>query len=264
MDGDSDASSVPEEFQDQDPDSEQKSVKNFWKFYTIKKAIDNLMVAWKDITVSTIQHGWKKLLPHLYQEEAPPPSQTLATSMSEAVAAAREIPGFEAVDEEEVSELHCDTSNTEDIMATIALEDDLQEERQAQGREEGPEEGVLSMAKMSAILAAAEYFKEVVVANEVCAVRSNEVIQSVKKAVAFYSETHAKKMSERKQSLITRYLSSVQEVASDSDNDNDESENVSIPESMFNESVVDDTDFDGFMASLATAGPSTSGGTSSQ
>ena len=88
------------------------------------------------------------------------------------------------------------------------------------------------------------------------------MVQRIGKLLRFYSDMHSQKMQERKQSLITRFLKA-------KENDSD-SESESLPESMFNESIVGEIDFDGFMAELDArpssdgAGPSTSGGSGSQ
>ena len=240
-----------------------KTVQEFWKAFTVKDAIDNLMVAWKDINEATVKHGWKKVTPHLYPSESQvehPPPQNLGDSIADAVTAAREIPGFSSVTHDDILELHADIATSQDIMESLLLEDQLQEEQEVQGREDETQGGapnVLTMSRISGILAAAEVFKESLIDLEVCPVRSSEMVQAVKKVVSFYSEMHDKKMRERKQSLITRFLK-----VKESEEESDESDVESVPDSMFDQSVVDDVDFDGFMADIA--GPSTSDGSGSQ
>ena len=56
-----------------DMSARTKTVAQFWKSFTVKDAIDNLMVAWKGLSVATVQHGWKKLTPHLYSQDEPLP-----------------------------------------------------------------------------------------------------------------------------------------------------------------------------------------------
>ena len=86
------------------------------------------------------------------------------------VAAAREVPGFQDVTEEEVLELQAtDMSNPPgDIMDTVAMEDSLLEQRQQQwgGERQEEEESALPVSQISAILAAGDVFKECVIANE--------------------------------------------------------------------------------------------------
>ena len=94
-----------------DPDMPAtKTVAQFWKSFSVKDAVDNLMVAWKGLSVATVQHGWKKITPHLCSQDEPP--QTLATSMADAHAAAREVPGFTDVRAEEISELQVDAATS--------------------------------------------------------------------------------------------------------------------------------------------------------
>ena len=106
------------------------SVLQFWKQFTVKDCVDNLVKAWDSITPATILHGWRKLTPHLYPRDAEP-AQDLSLSLAETLAAAREVPGLSDLSEEDVAELQAvpdDKSQTENIMDIAALEDHLQKE----------------------------------------------------------------------------------------------------------------------------------------
>ena len=82
--------------------------------------------------------------------------------MADALAAAREVPGFNDVSAEEISELHVGAATSQDIMEAITIKDHLQEEQEVQRREEeNPDTpDTLTMSRISGILAAAEVFKE--------------------------------------------------------------------------------------------------------
>ena len=96
-------------------------------------------------------------------------------------------------------------------MRTTAMEDDLQERprEEAQGvvEEAGEENRELSMGELSTILAAVESLKGVVRETEKCQVRASEVFQCLANGFRFYSNELQKKQWDRKQSLITKFLS---------------------------------------------------------
>ena len=77
---------------------------------------------------ANILHGWKNLTPHL----CPEGSSTAANSLAEAIAAAREGPGFQDLTEEEVLELQATNTSdaTADIMDAVAMDNSLLEECQ--------------------------------------------------------------------------------------------------------------------------------------
>ncbi|KAK3892271.1 hypothetical protein Pcinc_003892 [Petrolisthes cinctipes] len=48
------------------------SVKQFWKNFNVKNAIDYMTEAWKNITNDTIKHAWHHLLPDLVSASTRP------------------------------------------------------------------------------------------------------------------------------------------------------------------------------------------------
>ena len=41
------------------------SVFQFWKRFTVKDGVDFLLKSWEEINFATINHAWRRLLPHL-------------------------------------------------------------------------------------------------------------------------------------------------------------------------------------------------------
>ena len=59
----------------------------------MKDAIDHMLRAWESISTATVRHGWKHLTPHLCGDEDSE-GQRAANALSDAVTAARAIPGY--------------------------------------------------------------------------------------------------------------------------------------------------------------------------
>ena len=164
----------------EDPDfpsetPELMSVHQFWKNFTVKDAVDNLMLAWESISIPTVRHGWRNLL----GKEASGPSggpsgsesgqavgfHPAAEALADALVAARSVPGFCDLTEEELLEVQAagQEITAEELMDSAALEDRLQEEGAPQEGEvrevaqdvvEQPKE--MSNAKIGRILAAVD------------------------------------------------------------------------------------------------------------
>ena len=210
----------PLPLEEEDPAEELErdhlTVKEYWQGFTVKDAVDNVVAAWDEINVSTVIHAWRKLTPHLIPEDPPDPDmpiQVAADDVDAAVREARVIPGFQEVTADEIVAIHREgeaTPSSEDIMKAAAIEDDLQNQprEEAQGVVEEDEENTdLSMGELSTILAAVESLKGVVRENEKCKVRATEVFHCLSKAFRFYHDELQKKQWDRKQSLITKFLS---------------------------------------------------------
>ena len=145
------------------------------------------------------------LLPHTPSE----PIQRFADTVADAVAAARQVPGFADVTEEEILEIHGEgeAATTEDIMSSATLEDSIQQEQQGVGvgaDEEGPTS--LSTIGLAEILSNSEALRISVMNHEPCAVRKSEILMQLDKCVRYYRELHVAKVNERKKSLITRFI----------------------------------------------------------
>lgn len=68
------------------------SITNFWKGYSIQSAINNLLVAWGEVTVPSINHAWRRMTPQLCATR-PGDCQSAAEAAEAAMRAARTVPG---------------------------------------------------------------------------------------------------------------------------------------------------------------------------
>ena len=193
-------------------------VTRFWKQFTVKDAVDSLVPAWDAISVATIRRAWRKIAPnHIPQdpEEGMGIIQRSDEEVAAAVLAAREVPGCSDVTEEELVAVYAagEETTTEDIMNSAAVEDALQQQRQEEGRVEGVVEGndsekPLSMNAISNILSMADGFLDNFSELETSSVRFSEFKNNFTACFRYYKEVHMKKMNERKQALITKYVRS--------------------------------------------------------
>lgn len=62
------------------------------------------------------------------------------------------------------------------------------------------------MQRLSRILAGVDTFKECITENENCSVRITEMVQQLDKVMRYYTDLHSKKVNERRQTLITRFI----------------------------------------------------------
>ncbi|KAK3855678.1 hypothetical protein Pcinc_037935 [Petrolisthes cinctipes] len=114
------------------------SVRQFWKNFNVKNAIDYMTEACKSITNDTIKHAWHPLLPDLVSASTGK-WQHKTNLLREAVEAARNIPapGFADVDEAVVCELlEPDETSAEEMIEDNELEVMAEEEKSTETVEE--------------------------------------------------------------------------------------------------------------------------------
>ena len=229
-------------------DPQLVTVHQFWRRFTVKDVTDHMLRAWESISTATVRHGWKHLTPHLCGDEDSE-VQRAAHSISDAVTAAQAIPGCSEVTEEELLEVQAagEEITAEDIMDSATLEDRLQEEGEVVVEEVNKEP---SNAALSSILSAADSLPEALVTAEVCAMRKSEMVVGLEKLLSFYKELYAKRLHEKKQSLIIYFLRP--RVESDAESE-PEPEPEAAPiddgsdlDSLFNDSQAGE-DFEGFI-----------------
>lgn len=192
------------------------SVHQFWRQFTVKDAIDHLLQAWKDISIATVRHAWRPLTPHLVSDESGDAErgqvQQLGDAVADAAAAARQVPGFEEVTSAEITEINSagDTMAPEGIMNVAAVEDTLEEEqasvREQSTAQEAQPAGEPTMSQLSRILASADSFRNTILENECSTVRVNELFDQFSKVVRYYTDLHSKRVNDRRQTLITRFI----------------------------------------------------------
>ncbi|KAG7165636.1 hypothetical protein Hamer_G013140 [Homarus americanus] len=111
------------------------SVKQFWKQFHIRHAVDHMVAAGNKITLATIKHAWKPLFPHL--SNARLAVQRQADLLEAAVESARSVPapGFCEVDAEQINEML--KENDEEMLDDVA--DESSDEAGEDDAEEEPE-----------------------------------------------------------------------------------------------------------------------------
>ena len=185
------------------------SIHQYWREFTVRNAIDFLLKAWDEINMPTVRHAWRPLVPHLVADERGGRGQvqTHSDSLMEAAAAACHVPGFENVTAEEINEVNTagDTMTPEVIMDVATVEDVLENENKST-EVEAPPPGELTMQQLSTILAGVDTFKECITENENCNVRITEMMHQMDKVMRYYTDLHSKKVNERRQTLITKFI----------------------------------------------------------
>ena len=190
-------------------------VTEFWKRFTVKDAIDHLMPAWEAVNVATVRHAWRKLAPNLVAQEgtdSQEPIQRLDETVEDAVAAAREVPGCSEVTREELLLVHAEgeEATTQDIVMSAEIVDNLERQRKEEGETGGVEDNQssakLSMSAISNILSIGDEFYDKISEFEKDSVRLSEIKLQLNSMMRFYREIHIKKVQERKQTLITKFV----------------------------------------------------------
>ncbi|KAG7161058.1 hypothetical protein Hamer_G026931 [Homarus americanus] len=130
------------------------SVKQFWKQFHIRSAVNHMVAAWNKITLATIKHAWKPLFPH--PSNARSAVQRRADLLEAAVESARSVPaaGFREVDAERIDEML--KGNNEEMM------DDVAESSDEAGEGDAEEKCKITASKLSLILNTCSNLQELV------------------------------------------------------------------------------------------------------
>ncbi|KAK3858664.1 hypothetical protein Pcinc_035170 [Petrolisthes cinctipes] len=226
------------------------SVKQFWRNFDVKTAVDYMTDAWKSITTDTIKHAWHPLLPDLI----PPCSkqQHKDKLLREAVEAARHIPapGFDKVDEALVLEMMHpqETITAEEIVEDGELEMEVEEEENR--KENKLTAGYLSR-KITDLTEMEEFMR--CTSDTQCLEKLLPMLQKLNQELR---DIYVKKVNDRRQTVITKYLNKrneLQEIMENLD-ENDGQETVSDGEEDIVNILSDiPYDFDGFFVKEKSA-----------
>ena len=276
MRGSDDENDEMDELPDLDEEVPQAAmtVFEFWRKFTVKDAVDNLLAAWQDVTPACVRHGWRKLTPHLCEDDMA--VGELAQEVATAVAAAREVPGFGEVSEVEVLGLDQDVITTQDVIDQAAVEDRLQEELQTREEGEGDETPAVgpvtfSRSALAKALACFDDFQSALIECDPSERMSAEALLEMRKPLRRYEEILAKlvnesksgdirtmfeRMRDRREQVNAESAESAESGAGGDDSGvtcSGELEDAEreIDELMMDDSEVTEADFEGFMAELA-------------
>ncbi|KAK4326023.1 hypothetical protein Pmani_003446 [Petrolisthes manimaculis] len=220
------------------------SVKQFWRNFNVKNAVDYMTDAWKSITTDTVKHAWHPLLPDLI----PPSSkqQRKDKLLREAVQAARHIPapGFNEVNEALVLEMMQpqETITAEEIVEDGELQREVEEEENR--KDNKITAGYLSR-KITDLTEMEEFMR--CTSDTQCLEKVLPMIQKLNQEL---SDIYLKKVNDRRQTVITKYLNKRRERQEIMENldENDGQETVSDGEEDIVNILGDiPDDFDGFI-----------------
>ncbi|KAG7172217.1 Tigger transposable element-derived protein 1-like 24 [Homarus americanus] len=133
--GDTDSESKSDEDKEQEVVTQEVLVKQFWKKFNVKQAVDFLVEAWDQLSIATIRHAWRHVLHGIPGERRSQPV-TVALDLAREAAHSITAEGFSETTNEDVLEVIRDPEMTADEM----LEDDNVSE------EEGDFEGFVREA----------------------------------------------------------------------------------------------------------------------
>ena len=169
-------------------DKDKLSIKEFWRTYNIKMALENIEDSWAEASASTMNAVWKKVWPECVHNFTGFADVPLITS--QIVDLAQEA-GFEEVDEEDVDDLlesHAEPLSNEDLME-LEQQWALEEEEDAVT----PSSEHLTMKNLSQILSSFESAIEFVIEQDPNLERSTDFSCVVYDALCCYKERYAAK-----------------------------------------------------------------------
>ena len=213
---DSDEASSDDESDTSQPEpttpKDVQTVAEFWCCYNIKDSIDGLLRAWGKISQATIIHAWRLILPHLRSTTpvAPAEPQEVQQQLAEVVNVARQVPGCAEVTEEDVMDMvNCSTDTFSAVLDEVVEGDALEHsERDRQADSVCAEaRWEMTMKNLSDVLVTVDLLKEQAQEWDENLERCSKFVSDIEKASAPYKDLHNRKFNERRQQLITRYLS---------------------------------------------------------
>ncbi|XP_053640875.1 tigger transposable element-derived protein 1 [Cherax quadricarinatus] len=182
------------------------TVNEFWRTFNIMDAISNIDKSWKDLTVATMNIGWKQLWPecvndfHDFQEALPDICRDIVTLARRA--------GFDEVDDDDVTELlesHGETLTKEELVQ-------LEDEKSRLGEDEEddmPESSILTLGNMSKFFNLFEEGLELVRKSDPCKDRSLAFSMAVNNALQCYKTLYVEKQSRAKQPSLDAHFRSI-------------------------------------------------------
>lgn len=186
-------------------DGEDKlNMKEFWKKYNIKMAIDNIQLSWLEVKKSCMNGCWREIWPECISKNVEDINcvPTVRREVAELATAAR----FEGMEEGDIDELlisHDEELNNESLIG-ITLEHALEDEIDAPAivTDEKKLTTVLISEAMQLISRGLEIFSD----NDPDETRSLKVAKSVTDAINCYQEIYLEKKAVTVQQTMDRFL----------------------------------------------------------
>ena len=182
----------------------ETSVIKFWKRFTVKDGVDFLLKSWEEINFATINHAWRRLLPHLCVPTGSAAIQPLSEAEAATLQAAQSVPGLQDLTLQDIQEAHSVEPKQDQLEVQLRVDeaDQLMETRGGEDMQNNQPTGgeeALSMRKISNILLAVERLKEELQDHETCRQRSDEIIFGLDKLFRYYTEKHREEVNRRQQ-----------------------------------------------------------------
>lgn len=179
----------------------EATVKEFWKAFNIKDALDYMVEAWDEVSTSCMNGVWRKVWPECVHDFTGFPS--VSDIRKDIVQLSHEA-GFEDVDDEDVAELlasHEEPLTNEEL---TMLEQERAYEKNEE--EENPTPKVLDMKSLVTILAKFDDAIECMKELDPNASRSYHVASSISNALKGYNELLQEKKRRAKQPKIHSFF----------------------------------------------------------
>lgn len=182
---------------------ENLSIRQFWKDFNIKHAIDNVAESWDEIKASEMNAVWRKLWPEcVHRFQGFPKTQPVVRDI---VGLAHEA-GMDEVGEEDIDELlasHSEELSNEDLMAInqVRAEEEAQEED-----EETEPQLQLTRSILSDVFTKVDSVIHAIVNNDPNRERSLKFENAIKNAFTPYNMLYKEKVSQAKQTKLTSFF----------------------------------------------------------
>lgn len=182
---------------------DKPTIKEFWKGYNIKNAIDNIAASWKEVSAATMNGCWKKLWPEcVHGFEVFDGKETVSAVRKELVTLSHKL-GFDEVDEDDVQELldsHAEPLSTEEL---IQLEQE--KAHQEDDDEEEPVRG-LDLKTLREIFSDLQHIIDRLKEHDPNPSRSSTAAQSLEDSLKVYREMYNSKTKAAKQTVIHSFF----------------------------------------------------------
>ena len=198
------------------------ALREFWRRYNIRHAVNNLVVAWNEVTVASIQHSWKRLTPQFSppQTAEGEAAQVAATVAEEVAEIARTVPGSSGVTAAEVLDVAAvgtgSSGTLEAVMEDVDVaerEEEAAQEQLREGGEQAAAHNQLTVTRLATLLGHLDTVKEHLSQYDSNQDRVMRATAAINQVVAIYSPLHREKCETSTQSLISRYFNRRREAA---------------------------------------------------
>uniref|UniRef100_UPI00358F6F9C uncharacterized protein isoform X1 n=1 Tax=Myxine glutinosa TaxID=7769 RepID=UPI00358F6F9C len=182
---------------------DKPTLREFWKGYTIKNAVDNIAASWDEVTQANMNGVWRKLWPECVHDFRG--FVNVPEIHPEIVGLAKEA-GFDEVDLDDVVELlesHGEDLSNQDL---IELEQQRARERQEEAESPTPPPKHFTTKRLAEIFHYIDHAKEIMMEDDPNMERSLHAKRALDDAVRCYKELYERKKREAIQTSLYTYF----------------------------------------------------------